>query len=356
MNEARDNPAGLSAQEIAARVGGRLSGDGQRQIRGIATLANAGPEELAWVGNARYLKDLANSRAGIVLIPENVAAPPDRTTILVADPDLAVCAVQLALAPPTPTVARGVAAGAVVDPSATVDGAAIGAGAWIGPRVVVGSGTQIHPGVYIGPDARIGHDCVLWPGVVVRERCRIGDRVVLHPNAVIGADGFGYLFRNGRHHKVPQTGIVVIEDDVEIGANAAVDRARSGETRIGRGTKIDNLVQIAHNVRIGENCIVVSQCGLSGSTTLGNFVVMGGQVGLSDHVKIGDRVQIGAQSGISHDLPDDSSYFGSPAIPLRDFARSYAGWKRLPATIEQLRALARRIEQLESAAHDRTRG
>jgi UDP-3-O-[3-hydroxymyristoyl] glucosamine N-acyltransferase len=182
----------------------------------------------------------------------------------------------------------------------------------------------------------------------------IGDRVVIHANATIGTDGFGYVLRDGRHHKIPQIGTVMIEDDVEIGANAAIDRARSGQTRIGRGTKIDNLVQVAHNVQVGAHCILVAQCGIAGSTTLGDGVVLGGQVGVTDHVTIGAGAQVAAMAGVSKDIAPGAAVRGNPAREMRVYLREAAAARRLPDLIEQVRSLARRVEQLESAAHHRT--
>jgi UDP-3-O-[3-hydroxymyristoyl] glucosamine N-acyltransferase len=188
---------------------------------------------------------------------------------------------------------------------------------------------------------------------VVRERCQIGARVIIHSNATIGADGFGYLFRGREYQKIPQIGIVVIEDDVEIGANACIDRARSGETRIGRGTKIDNLVQIAHNCRIDEHCIIVGQVGLSGSCTLGKYVVLAGQVGIADHIEIGEGARIGGQSGVHNDVPPGSTWVGLPAQNAPDMARQWAAMKRLPKMLEQMRELSKRIERIESSANDK---
>ena len=345
----------ISAAELARRLGGTLSGDGARVVRGVAPLDEAGLDDLSWLGSARYLPKLATSRAGVVLVPPECEVPPGRTVIRVPDPDLALCAALRCLAPAAEPVPAGVDSAARVAPDAVVDGAAIGPHVYIGPRAVVGPGTQLHAGVYVGADTRIGRDCVLWPNVVVREHAALGDRVIIHPNATIGADGFGYLERGGKHHKIPQIGRVVIEDDVEIGAGTCIDRARSGVTRIGRGTKIDNLVQIGHNVQVGEDCIVVGQCGISGSTTLGNHVVLGGQVGVGDHVRIGNRVVVAAQSGVSHDLLDGAVVRGTPSDDHWQYRRQVVAIRRLPKMVEQLRALLKRVEQLESAANDRAR-
>jgi UDP-3-O-[3-hydroxymyristoyl] glucosamine N-acyltransferase len=349
----QDNPT-ITAAELARRLGGRLDGDGTRLIREVATLEEAGPDAVSWVGRPEVLPRLAKSQAGVVLLPEQVEPPSGRTTIRVPDPDLAICEALAALAPPVPRVPPGVDVAARVADSATVAGACIGPHVFVGPHAVIGPGTQLHPGVYVGAESRIGRGCVLWPNVVVRERTVIGERVIIHPNVTIGADGFGYHQRGGKHRKIPQIGHVVIEDDVEIGAGSCIDRARSGETRIGRGTKIDNLVQIAHNVRIGEDCIVVAQCGISGSTTLGHHVTLGGQAGAADHLRIGNNVVIAGRAGVTSHIPDGQAYRGYPAVENREFVRQAIGIRRLPKIMEQLRALAKRIEQLESATHDPT--
>ncbi|MCK4342802.1 MAG: UDP-3-O-(3-hydroxymyristoyl)glucosamine N-acyltransferase [Phycisphaerae bacterium] len=345
----------ITAADLADRLGGFLRGDGSRIVRTVAPLDEAGPDTLSWLGSPDYLPKLAASKAGVVLIPADCEVPPKRTTIRVSDPDLALCEALRCLAPPTEPVPAGINPAARVAEDAIVDGACLGPHVYVGPRAAVGPGTQLHPGVYIGADSRIGHDCVLWPNVVVREYTTLGERVIVHPNATIGADGFGYHMRGGKHIKIPQIGRVVIEDDVEIGAGTCVDRARSGITRIGRGTKIDNLVQIAHNVTIDEDCIVVGQCGISGSVTLGKNVVLSGQVGVVDHLRIGNQVMVAAQSGVFGDIPDGKVYRGTPAVENNDYGRQAVAVRRLPKMIVQLRALTKRVEQLESAANDTTR-
>ena len=346
-------PPRFSAAELAQILGGTLTGDAARVVCEVAPLADAGPEDLSWVGSKKYLSQLATSKAGVVLVPKDCTVPAGVTAIHVGDPDLAVLEVLKRLAPPPVTIPTGVNPAACVAPDAVVEGAAIGPFVTVGAGAVVAPGTQLHSGVYVGPGVNIGRDCVLWANVVVREYTTIGERVIVHPNVTIGADGFGYHTRAGKHVKIPQIGGVVIEDDVEIGAGSCIDRARSGVTRIGRGTKIDNLVQIAHNVQIGEDCIVVAQCGISGSTTLGHHVVLAGQVGVIDHLKIGDMVSVAAQSGVTGDLAPGKAYRGMPAVENFDFGRQTIAVRRLPKMIEQLRELTKRIEQLESAAHDR---
>lgn len=343
------SPPELTAGELAAVVRGALEGECAARLRTVATLDDAGPEAVSWVGDRKFAAKLAETRAGVVLVARDLEVPPGRCVIRVDDPEVALCAALEAFRPPVPAVPPGVHPTAVVAADAGV------AGACIGPRVVVGSGarvgegTQLHAGVCIGDGATIGRDCVLWPNVVIREYTELGDRVVVHPNATIGADGFGYQQRGGRHHKIPQVGRVVIEDDVEIGAGTCIDRARSGETRIGAGTKIDNLVQIGHNCRIGAHCIIVSQCGLSGSTTVGDYTMLAGQVGIADHVKIGSRAIVTAQAGVMHDIPDGAVYGGKPAADHREEFRQYAAIRRLPRLMDQVRELAKRVQQLESA-------
>lgn len=341
----------ITAGELAARLGGRVSGDAARVVRDVGVLETAGPETLSWIGSLKLRERLAASAAGVVVAPEDCTAP-ERTLILVRDPDAAIIAALALFARPVEQVPAGVDPAARVAPDAVVNGAGIGPHVFVGAGSVVGAGTQLHPGVYVGRGCRIGRDCRLWPNVVLRDYTVLGDRVVIHPNTTLGADGFGYAQRGGQHHKIPQIGAVLVEDDVEIGANTCIDRARTGVTRIGRGTKIDNLVQIAHNVQIGEHCIVVSQCGISGSSTLGHHAVLAGQVGVVDHVNIGALAQVGAQSGVHRDVPDGARICGSPPSPDTEWARQMIGIKKLPRLLEELRALTKRVKALESATHD----
>ncbi len=351
------NPdAVISVQQLAERLRAPFEGDGARLLRGVATLAQATESDLAWLGDVRYLPKLTETRAAAVLVPLAVANPANLTLIRVDDPDLALCEILGWFAPKPPTIEAGIDPSAQVASDARVEGAAVGPRVWVGPGAEVGAGTQLHPGVYVGAGARIGANCVLWPNVVVRERVTIGNRVVIHPNSTIGADGFGYLSRGGKNHKIPQVGTVVIEDDVELGSNSTVDRARSGVTRVRRGAKIDNLVQIGHNCDIGEDSILIGQCGVSGSVVLGRGVVLAGQVGVADHVTIGDRAQVAAKSGVPHDVPAGAIYRGIPAVDHRTYGREVASVRRLPELIEKFRQLVKRVERLESPADDPMRG
>jgi UDP-3-O-[3-hydroxymyristoyl] glucosamine N-acyltransferase len=340
----------MQLSALAEALGARVEGDGSVEIADLMPLEQATANDLAWLADAKYTSRLATTQAAAVLLDEQTPLPSGLPGIRVADPDLAMCAALRLLGPPPPTVPPGVAGSATVAPDAEIADACVGDRVWIGPGARIGTNTQLHPGVYIGAGAVVGRDCVLWPNVVVRERCELGDRVVVHPNSTIGADGFGYLQRDAGHVKIPQVGRVVIGDDVEIGANTAIDRARSGVTVIGRGTKIDNLVQVGHNVQVGEHCLLVGQAGLSGSTTLGNHVVLAGQAGVTDHVRIGDQVIVGGQSGVTRDLPEPGIYAGTPARQLTEAKRQLIAAQRLPELVAEVRNLRKRVQQLESSA------
>lgn len=336
--------------EIAKWVGGAVRGDAATRISGVAGVEEAGPDQITWLAEERYAGKLAGSRAGAALVPENFGATP-MPAVLTANPARAMIAILEKFAPPVPRPPTGVHPSAYVSPSVK-----LGREVAIGPYVVIGDGARIgdrtvlHGHVYIGEEVTTGKDCEIWPGVVVRERCTLGERVVIHPNTTIGADGFGYQFIEGQHRKIPQIGAVEIGDDVEIGAHCAIDRAKFGATRIGRGTKIDNLVQVAHNVQIGPNCVIVAQCGIAGSTRLGQGVVLGGQVGVRDHVVLHDGVQVAACACISKDVPAGASVIGSPAVEYKQFVRERADVRRLPRMAEQLAQLQERVERLEAAA------
>lgn len=349
------DPKSISVERIARLVGGKARGEVGRLLIGVQTLDEAGPRELSWLGSSKYLKKLGTTKAGAILTSEAMEVPEDFTIIKVADPDLALCRVLEYFNPGTPEIPPGVHPTALAHPTAEISGAAIGAYVVVDRGARIGAGTQLHAGVFVGAETEIGRDCTLWPNVVVRERCQLGDRVIIHPNTTIGADGYGYLQRGGRHVKIPQIGRVIIEDDVEIGANCCVDRARSGQTRIRRGTKIDNLVQIAHNCDIGEDCIIIGQCGISGSTRLGHHVVLAGQVGVIDHREIGAGTVVAAQSGITGDVPSGKVYRGTPAIENTEFGRQQVHLRRLPKMAEQLKELAKRVERLESATADNSK-
>jgi UDP-3-O-[3-hydroxymyristoyl] glucosamine N-acyltransferase len=339
--------AAVRLADVAVRLGARLEGDGTFEVRGFRSLEEAGPADLSFVADPRQAARLATSRAGALILPEGIPAP-DRPVLRTANPSLSL-ARALTLLYPVEARPAGIHATAVVAPEARVDDTAsvgplcvVEAGAVIGPRTV------LMAQVFVGRDARLGADCRLYPQVVLREGTELGDRVTLQSGAVLGADGFGYARDGRRYEKIPQVGRVVIEDDVEIGANACVDRATLGETRIGRGSKIDNLVQLAHNVRVGEDTIIVALVGVSGSARIGSRVTLAGQVGVANHVRIGDDVIVGAQAGVTKEIPEGSIYLGSPAIPHGEFKRQLATMAVLPAMRKALKALESRLASLEA--------
>ena len=338
----------ITVEELARRLGGMYEGDGALVIRGVATLELAGPDMLSWVGDSAVLPRLVESRAGVALVPGNCSIPTGRTVIRVADPDLAVCDALRHFSPSTERVPPGIHATAVVEASATVAGAAIGANVCVGAGSVIEPGTQLHPGVVIGSRVTIGRDCVLWPNAVVRECVTIGDRVIMHPNVTVGSDGFGFLQRDGKNIKIPQIGTVVIEDDVEIGANSAIDRARSGATRIGRGSKLDNHVQIGHNVEIGEDCVIAGGCAMAGSSSLGDRVIMAGHAGVAEHRHVGNDVRITAKSLVVADVEDGRFVRGNPAVDAVQFARHEVSVRKLPEWFRRIRELSKRVDQLDA--------
>ena len=340
-----------SVEDIVSLIGeGRIEGKAAQPISGIAALKQAKPVDLAFLGNLKYKADVASSAAGVILVPDDYegSPTPGQAYIRLPKPSLAlarVCREIGRLLWPKP--APGVHPSAIIQPGAQVD-----ASAHVGPLCIVESGAQIGPGtilqaqVYIGREVVVGPNCWLMPQVTIMEYCLIGQRVHLHSGVVIGADGFGYDTNKGVHEKIPQIGRVVIEDDVEIGANVTVDRARFNETRIGEGTKIDNLTQIAHNVVIGKHCIVAALVGISGSTVLEDSVTVGGQAGFTGHLHIGSRSMIGGQAGVIHDLPPGSMVRDSPAMPYMIAQKVHILKTRLPEVFKRLATLEETVAQL----------
>jgi UDP-3-O-[3-hydroxymyristoyl] glucosamine N-acyltransferase len=338
-----------SLGELARLAGGDLEGDPGLEIRGFASLESAGPRDLSFVAAARHLAAARRSAAAALIAPPGLDVG-GRPVIRVSQPYAAVAAV-LPVFFPEPPVAPGVhptaviAAGARVAPEASV-----GAFAVVAEGAVVAGGAVVHPHVFVGPGCQVGEASVLHPHVVLRAGVVLGRRVVIHPGSVLGADGFGYVFDGEAHRKIPQVGRVVVEDDVEIGANVAIDRATLGETVIGRGTKIDNLVQIGHNVVVGADSVIVAQAGVAGSARLGRRVVLAGQVGIADHVRVGDGAQIGSQAGVHRDVPPGGQQIGTPAMPADPGRRALVALTRLPELLRSVRALDRRVAALESRA------
>ncbi len=338
----------LTAGRLAERLGATLRGEPGVEIHSVASLETAGPGQVAFLVNPRYRSHLRSTRASaVILAPED--AVEGVACLVTSNPYLAFArAVEILHGKDHPR--RGVEVGSRVHPGARVaDGATVMAGACVEEGAEVGAGSVLYPGAYVGPGARVGRDCVLHPNVVVREGCVLGERVILQPGAVVGSDGFGYARDGARAVKIPQVGIAVLEDDVEVGACSAIDRAALGETRVGRGTKIDNLVQVGHNVVVGEDCVLVAQVGVSGSTRLGRGVVLAGQVGVVGHVTVGDGTTVGAQSGVASDLPAGCTVSGSPAFEHGEWLRVQTALRRLPALRRTVRELERRLRELERA-------
>lgn len=334
-----------TVSELAALVGGQFSPESAAvAISGPAGLAEAQSGEISFFGHPRYAADLKTTKASAVLVPRDFDGETSAACIRVDNPSSAFTVITQQFIPVPAAPAPGVHASAVVDPSVKLaPDASVQALAVIEADAVIGAGTVIGAGCFVGRGAKIGAGCFLHPHVTVRESCVLGDRVILHSGAVVGSDGFGYDTKDGRHLKIPQSGIVVVGNDVEIGANTTIDRARFGRTVIGEGTKIDNLVMIAHNVVIGRHCIICAQVGISGSTQIGDYVVLAGQAGLVGHIKVGDGAIVGAQSGLSNDLEPKAIVVGSPPRPIGE-------WKRSIVRIDRLGQLYDRVKKLEERA------
>jgi UDP-3-O-[3-hydroxymyristoyl] glucosamine N-acyltransferase len=307
-----------------------------RKIAGVRPLDLAGPSDLTFFDNAKFREEFAATEAGVCFMKQEFAAdaPRNIAVLISKEPYRAYVTVARALfaddlKPVGLFGGRGIASGASVHPEAKLeDGVVADPGAVIGPRAEIGAGTLIGANAVIGADVRIGRDCVIGANVTV-QYALVGDRVIIHPGAHIGQDGFGYVSGRKGHVKVPQSGRVIIQDDVEIGAGTTVDRGAHRDTMIGEGTKIDNLVQIAHNVSVGRHCVIVAQTGISGSCTIGDHVVLGGGVGLADHVHIGDGAQLAARSGVMNDVPAGEKWAGAPAKPIREFFREVSALRKL---------------------------
>jgi len=334
----------FTLKELAALSDGELrGGDSTQEITGAASLSEAVPGEVTFYADPRYLERLRKTRASAIFVPSDFSEPTAAAQIRVSNPSKAFEKVVLKLAPKPIEFAAGVHPTAVVDPSAKLGrGVSIQPHAVVEPNVIIGDKTVIGAGSYVGHESVIGDSCVIYPNVTIRERTRIGARVVIHSGAIIGADGFGFESVDGRYQKIPQIGIVQIDDDVEIGANTTIDRARFGRTWMQEGVKIDNLVQIAHNVIIGKNSIIAAQTGISGSTRVGENVKMAGQVGVIGHLTIQDNTIVAAQSGISKDLPG-GAWFGSPAVPLPEAKRQIALIHRLGSLLDRIRAIEKKL-------------
>ncbi|MEI6305469.1 MAG: UDP-3-O-(3-hydroxymyristoyl)glucosamine N-acyltransferase [Deltaproteobacteria bacterium] len=342
-------------KELADYLGGIVRGDEACRVNGLATLETAGPDKVTFLANPRYAAKVAETKAGAVLMaPGGVNY--GRNVIEVADPYLSF-AKLLTLFYVHPDPPRGVLPEACLGNNISLgDDITIYPGAIIGDNVTIGDRCVVYPGAVIYNGVTVGDDTVIHANAVIRERCRIGRRCVIQPGAVIGSDGFGYAPDGRGWYRIPQIGIVVLEDEVEIGATTTIDRAAVEVTLISRGTKIDNLVQIAHNCRIGEDCMIVSQVGISGSTKLGNHVTLAGQVGVAGHLTIEDNVMVGAQSGVPSSLSANAGYSGSPTMPHKDWLKAMTVVPRLPELKKSIHALEKRIASLEAQIINNTDG
>jgi UDP-3-O-[3-hydroxymyristoyl] glucosamine N-acyltransferase len=333
----------LTLSELARWVDGDIVRGGlDLPLTGMAALDAAGPQDVSFLGNAKYRGQFEETKAGVVLVPRDESGGPEGAALIAVDnPTLAFSVVVRHFAAASRKFVPGIHPRAWVDPSAALnpEKVCVHPGAVVMEGAKVGDGSELGPNCVVGSNAVIGRDCHLMANSTVRERCVLGDRVILQPGAVVGSDGFGYELSEGRHVKIEQVGIVEIGDDVEIGSNTTIDRARFGKTVIGEGTKIDNLVQIGHNCVIGKHCLIVSLTGISGSTRLGNYVTVAGQVGMVGHIAVGDKAILTARTGVNADLPGGEVYAGNPAQPFREEMKDRANVRRLPKLMDRVKAL-----------------
>ena len=333
-------------KELAEWVGGKIIGDGEVEIFGVASIDEAKIGEITFIANPKYLAKISVTNASAIIVSPEITRA-EKPLLCVSNPQLAFAKV-VGFFSSQPYQPKGVDPHAWVSPTAQ-----LGRDLTIYPFVYIGDGCRIgdrvtlYPGVSIGEDSSIGEESVIYPNVSIYPKAIIGKRVILHSGVVVGSDGFGYVKDGRKNVKIPQVGTVEIEDDVEIGANTTIDRAALGKTIIRRGVKIDNLVQVAHNVLIGEDSIIVAQVGISGTTKIGRNVVLAGQVGIVDHVEIGDNVMVGAQSGVPYDLAPNQGYTGSPALPHREFLRTITVFPKLPEMRKTLLDIEKRLKELE---------
>jgi UDP-3-O-[3-hydroxymyristoyl] glucosamine N-acyltransferase len=335
------HPVTFTLAELATLSSGELRGDPAQKISGAAPLAEAMAGDITFFASPKYLSQLRRTHASAIFVPRDFAEETSAAQIRVAEPAKAFEQIALKLAPEPITFSPGVHSSAVVAPSAQLGKrVSIQPHAVLEANTVIGDDTIIGASSYVGHGTTVGRHCLVYPHVTIRERVRIGSHVILHSGVVIGADGFGFEPREGRHEKVPQIGIVQIDDNVEIGANTTIDRARFGRTWIQEGVKIDNLVQVAHNVVIGKHSVVAAQTGIAGSVRIGSYVMIGGQVGIIGHIEIGDKTMIGAQTGVSKNI-EGGTWWATPAVPLKEALEDLAHVRRLGKLEERVKRLER---------------
>lgn len=349
---------GKSVAELAELVGGRVAGDASAVVRRVSSIEAAGEGDLAFVEDEKLFEAARACRASCVIVPEGAAGKVEGLTSVIeaARPKLAFALAAKVLHPPQRLIEHVHPTAAVAEGARLGEGVYVGAGASVGDGASIGEGTQVHSNCVIGRGVTVGRDCVLRPNVVLYDGVTLGDRVVLHAGVVVGADGFGYVRdAAGVYHKFPQVGTVVLEDDVEVGANSCIDRGALGTTRVGKGSKIDNLVQVGHNVEIGERVVIAAQTGISGSTVIESDAVIGGQVGFGDHARVQSGAIIGSQAGV---LPGKivrpGVWWGTPIQPLEEYKRLNALWGRLPRMREEIQELKRRLKELTERLDDKS--
>jgi UDP-3-O-[3-hydroxymyristoyl] glucosamine N-acyltransferase len=350
----------FTINQFAEQLGGQLRGNSQLSVIDVAPLESATAEHISYLDSKKQLKSMLASAAGAVLTTEELADRAQKlgsqvSFITVDEPQAAFIEVMLKFRPLPEEPSIGISERAIVDETATLgEGCQVFPNAYIGKNVQLGKNCEIGPGAVIQDDSVLGDDCIVYANAVLYRNVQVGQRVIIHANAVIGADGFGYRFVDGAFVKIPHTGTVRLEDDVEIGAAATVDRGMIGATVIGQGTKLDNQVMIAHNCQIGKHNAFASQVGLAGSCTTGDYVQMGGQVGISDHVNIGAGSRLGGKAGVGQDLPAGGDYLGSPAIDKKEAIRNFINITRLPEVRAQVKQLTSQLEELQKQLEEQT--
>lgn len=339
----------FTAKQIAEFIQGRVEGDDNASVNDFAKIESGKPGAISFLSNPKYTHYIYDTESSIVLVDESVELEkPVKCTLIRVKNAYESVAKLLQLYESMKPKKKGVDSLAFIAPTAKIgENCYIGPFAYIGENAVVGDGCQIYPHAVIGDNVKVGEDCLFYPNSVIYHDCRVGNNVILHSGCVIGADGFGFAPSANGYDKIPQIGIVTIEDNVEIGANTCVDRSTMGSTFVRKGVKLDNLVQIAHNTDIGANTVMSSQCGIAGSTKVGEWCMFGGQVGLAGHITIGNKVFLGAQSGVPGNIKDGQQLIGTPPMPQRDYFKSQAVFRRLPDMYKQLNDLQKTIDELK---------
>ncbi len=339
----------LSCTQVAELTGGKILNNSEVTVSSVASLEEATGKQLSFLGNSKYSPQVPKSNAGIIIIPEDYTPEDNKCYIVCQNPSAGFSTIIDAFAPAPIEFQAGIHPHASIAKDATIgENCHIGANAVIESKATIGANTVIAAGTVIGHEASIGENCHLHPNVTIRERCIVGNRCIIHSSTAIGSDGFGFIPGSNGHKKIPQVGIVVLEDDVEVGSCVCIDRARFGKTKIGQGTKIDNLVQIAHNVEIGAHCFVVSQSGIAGSSKLGNFVIVAAQAGIAGHINIGNGVTMAGRAGVTKDIADGSKVFGFPAVNKREFIKQGLTYKKVERLENELSELKKQIAELKN--------